>query len=85
MGELVTMSARLDVADLDLSTSSGADELRARINDVARDICHRLDSFYPRGSSEVPGHEDTNKNCVRDAVAAASKSAEAAISATHKQ
>ena len=85
MGELVTMSARLDVADLDLSTSSGAEELHARINDVAQDICHRLDSFYPRGSSDVPGHENTNKNCVRDAVAAANKNADAAVAAAQKK
>jgi hypothetical protein len=50
-----------------LWTVSGVDELKQRINDVAQEECHQLDTLYPNGA--MPGTKHTNENCVKDAVA----------------
>ena len=83
-GELVTMTRRINFADLDLTAPSAADELHKRINDAAQELCHNLETVYPNGATDVPGFEHTNENCVKDAVAAADKRVNAAVAAAKK-
>jgi len=45
--ELIQLSRRVSYSDLDLSTMSGADELRSRIRDTAAEICNTLERRYP--------------------------------------
>jgi len=70
-GTVATLAARVNAADLDLATSSGAEALRLRIDQTARDLCHQLDLMYP--DPAVSGPRGTHPNCVRDAVAGAQK------------
>jgi UrcA family protein len=68
------ISLRQEVAydDLDLRTSDGADELRFRVSEAARDICSQLVGISP--APQLPG-----THCYRDAVHAALVRADAAI------
>jgi len=42
-----TLSVRVSLADLDLSTGFGAREAKRRISDAARDVCHEVEDAYP--------------------------------------
>lgn len=87
-GELVTVSERLNVADLDLSTSTGADALRARINDSARNVCQQLETRYPNSPAMLPGQPGQEKSyaqCVREAVTAATKQLDELVVAARKR
>ena len=79
MGQLITAMQRVDLSDLDLTSSADADTLRTRIDGAARNVCHELTARYPNGASDVPGYEHTNENCVRDAAADATERIAAAI------
>jgi len=45
--EPTTLSQSVGYSDLDLATSEGAHELRARVRDAAHDICAELAGRYP--------------------------------------
>ena len=45
--EVLSLTRKVSYADLDLTTSSGADELRNRINRVSREACRQLDAQAP--------------------------------------
>lgn len=55
-GQPQTLSRAVSYADLDITTKSGQDELRSRINTTARDLCRELgetrDLRQPRASCE---------------------------------
>jgi UrcA family protein len=77
-GGLVTLSERLNVADLDLSTPTGAHQLRARINDSARAVCQQFELLSPTSDSSYA-------SCVRDAVAEATKHTDELVVAARKR
>jgi UrcA family protein len=81
---VVTLTERVNVADLDLSTRKGTEELRARITTTARGVCRQLEILYPDFGS-ASGHEFTHESCVRDAVAEATKRVDERIAALQKQ
>jgi UrcA family protein len=64
-------------ANLDLSTSSGAAELKNRVRETAREACEELSAADP---VDVPDDDGT---CVRDATASAMKQVTAAIAAAN--
>jgi UrcA family protein len=45
--ELVTLTRHATYADLDLSTHSGASELRERVQSTAKAACRELDELFP--------------------------------------
>ena len=64
-------------SNLDLSTSSGATELKSRVRQTAREACETLSAADPL---DVPDDDGT---CVRDATAGAMKQVTAAIAAAN--
>lgn len=72
-----TSATHLSVAvrydDLDLTTGSGARELRSRVRDAARDVCETLEARFP--AAAVP-----QEPCYRTAVGAGIARADNAIS-----
>ncbi len=72
----VSLSREVSYADLDLSTRTGARELRLRVRDTARDVCdelwERTDDRLSLGSSDKP-------RCERDAYRSAMAQAHDAI------
>jgi UrcA family protein len=64
-------------ANLDLTTSSGASELKKRVRETAREACEDLSAADPLDAPEDDG------TCVRDATAGAMKQVKAAIAAAN--
>jgi UrcA family protein len=64
-------------ANLNLSTSSGATELKKRVRETAREACEELQAADPLDASDDDG------TCVRDATADAMKQVTAAIAAAN--
>jgi UrcA family protein len=64
-------------ANLDLSTSAGAAELKNRVRETAREACETLSAADPLDASDDDG------TCVRDATAGAMKQVTAAIAAAN--
>jgi len=71
--KLVELRHRVSYADLDLKSDSGADSLRKRVHEVARNLCADLDRMYPPA--------ETDGACKRKAEDAAAPQIEAAIAA----
>jgi UrcA family protein len=67
-------------ANLDLSTPSGAAELKKRVRETAREACEQLQAAYPLDLSD---DDDDNNTCVSEATAGAMKQAKAAIAAAN--
>jgi UrcA family protein len=74
--ELAQLSRRVNFADLDLTTASGAAELTRRVRDTAREACDELDRQDPLDASA----EDTF-SCVREATNGAMEQEKAVIAA----
>lgn len=68
----VAMSSPVRFDDLDLTTRHGAQRLRLRVRETARDLCHRLDLAYPVSAADSPP-------CYRTALDEAMPQANAAI------
>jgi UrcA family protein len=68
----VSLSGEVRYDDLDLRTSWGARELRARVRFAAQDLCRRMDQRYPISAVDSP-------DCYRTAYGRAMYHAEAAI------
>jgi UrcA family protein len=64
-------------ATLNLSTSSGATELKKRVSETAREACEELQAADPLDASDDDG------TCVREATAGAMKQVTAAIAAAN--
>ena len=64
-------------ANLDLSTSAGAAELKKRVRETAREACETLSAADPLDAPDDDG------TCVRDATAGAMKQVTAAIAAAN--
>jgi UrcA family protein len=64
-------------ANLDLSTSSGATELKNRVRETAREACDELSAADPLDAPDDDG------TCVREATAGAMKQVTAAIAAAN--
>ena len=68
----VSMSQRVNTADLDLCTPAGAHELRVRTIVAAHNVCKQLAQIYPH---QLP----LSSNCYRDAMAGAQPKVNSAI------
>jgi UrcA family protein len=64
-------------ANLNLSTYSGATELKKRVRETAREACEELQAADPLDAS------DDDRTCVREATAGAMKQVAAAIAAAN--
>jgi UrcA family protein len=64
--------------NLDLSTSSGATELKKRVRETAREACEEVQAADPLDASD-----DDDRTCVREATAGAMKQVTAAIAAAN--
>jgi UrcA family protein len=64
-------------ANLDLSKTSDAAELKERVKEAAKEVCKELDTVGPLDASD-----DDDTTCVRDATAGAMSQVKAAITAT---
>lgn len=78
-GERITLSARVNAADLDLSAPVGADDLRARVSDKAHDICRQLELRSP--DFAFPRDLRANQKCVRDAISGSAKQVDELVAA----
>ncbi len=77
--ERVTMTRKVSFADLDLTTADGVKAFHQRIEATARSECNEIRSLSGPLTTQVPGYEHVNDNCVKDAVSAARKQAETMI------
>jgi len=68
---------RVNYADLDLATNSGAVELQKRIKDSATEACAQLKKLYPTSA-------DTDPPCVQAAIKNGMAQANKAIAAAEK-
>jgi UrcA family protein len=64
--------------NLDLSTYSGATELKKRVRETAREACEELQAADPLDASD-----DDDRTCVQEATAGAMKQVTAAIAAAN--
>ncbi|HEY2071163.1 MAG TPA: UrcA family protein [Rhizomicrobium sp.] len=71
--EKISLSRAVAYDDLDLTTYEGARDLRYRVRDEARDICHELAEAYPV-------YQIQGASCLRDATRDALIKADHAIS-----
>ena len=76
--EQITLLRRVSYADLDLSTRAGEAELRKRVKSNARAACRQLDQLYPMEIKNAP-------QCIKKAIAEASRQVDAAVAAAEKQ
>ena len=67
-----TLSEPVNIADLDLSTGEGHQELWLRVHQSARYLCHQLNVQVP----ELRGDESADRECVRTATRNAMRDAE---------
>ncbi len=79
--QLVTLKRTVSYADLDLTSTKGAEKLRDRVRAAATASCQQLETLYPVGDSTVPGETQTNQDCIRNAIDSAMPGADAAIAA----
>ncbi len=70
--EEVTITHRVSYADLDLTKTAGAAELKRRVQETARAACKQLDELYPLEAKNA-------RECARMAIAKASPQVENAI------
>ncbi|HTV97995.1 MAG TPA: UrcA family protein [Steroidobacteraceae bacterium] len=61
--EQVSLSREVRFTDLDLRTPNGRTMLNGRIESVARDACHQLQTLYP-----LEDWQTDNRTCVADAM-----------------
>jgi UrcA family protein len=73
--EVITLTRRVNFADLDIKTVAGATELETRVSETAKDACKQLDSLYPliKDADCVKRATDGAMVQVRTAVASAQK------------
>lgn len=75
--QTVSLSYGVTYSDLDLNTTEGKQQLKARVRQAAEDACEELDRQYPmaepKGARCVGAAVDGAKDQVRTAVAAAGK------------
>jgi UrcA family protein len=73
----VSLSYGVSYSDLDLTTTDGKEQLKARVRQAAEDACGELDRQYPlaepKGQRCVGAAVDSAKDQVHDAIAAAGK------------
>jgi UrcA family protein len=60
--QVVSMSTPVSYSDLDLTTQSGAAELRKRIGDAAKAACGNFKTKYP-----LTNYKTSDRECVKDA------------------
>ncbi len=82
-GEVAQVSQQVSYRDLDLATTTGADELASRIQQAATSVCGRLGALYPSGSLVMQWEEENL--CVGGAVHGAMKQAKIAIASAEQQ
>ena len=73
--ELVTLTRHATYADLDLSTHSGASELRRRVESTAKATCQELDKLFPLTTPTA----SNSQACLWQAVNGAESQIQAAI------
>jgi|ERR1700733_641020 UrcA family protein len=77
--ELVTLTRHVSYADLDVSTHSGATELKTRVDATAKATCRELRRLFPFQT----GNND-ERTCINNAVKGAMVQAQAAIDNAEK-
>ena len=79
--ELISISFRVNYADLDLTKGDGVQTLKSRIEVAAREGCEQLDRLYPLTPREAPKcikkALDDSSAQLRNAIAAADEKAKA--------
>jgi UrcA family protein len=76
--QIISLSRRVNYADLNLGTYSGSQEIEARVRSTAKSLCDKLDQMYPT--------LDVNtKTCVRNTVSKGMADVRAAIVAAEKR
>ena len=75
---IITLTRRVSVSDLDLRSYSGWMQLETRVNETANTVCDQLHRRYHLSLSE-------RRSCVRDAVAGGIEQARAAIAAAEER
>lgn len=83
--EKVRLDRRISVADLDLSTPQGVQDLHARIDTAARSQCNEIRTLSHPLTTQAQGYEHLNDNCVKNAVASARKQADTMIAAAESK
>ena len=76
--DVVTITHRVEVADLDLTMYADVKELEKRIADKAKVACEQLAALYPVANSDIPA-------CVRGAIANATEQAEQLIAVVNQK
>jgi UrcA family protein len=59
--DVISISQRVSLADLNLASTSGSREMEARVRNTAKALCEKLERMYPFSSTTV-------ETCVRNAV-----------------
>lgn len=77
--ERVTMTRKVSLADLDLTTPEGVKQLHSRIEAVARSECNEIRTLSGPLTTQAAGYEHVNDNCVKDAVSAARRQADTMV------
>jgi len=80
--QAVQLSRTVSYADLDLSTSAGANEFQSRIQGTAEQVCDQLRAFAPAGSAGAEMNE--RATCVKGAVDAAMDRARLVVASAQK-
>ncbi len=75
--ELISLSREVNFGDLDLTTESGAQTLKGRVIDTAKQACAELDKLYPI--------EPPNVDCVKAAADEGMAQANMVVAAARKQ
>lgn len=81
--DALVVSQKVGYSDLDLATSSGANELTSRIEQAAARVCDRLEVLDPSGSIAMKWSEQ--RVCVDSAIGGAMKEARVAIAGAQER
>jgi UrcA family protein len=76
--ELISLTRRVNYADLNLENHADAMELEKRIDDTARESCDQLAKMFPLSDPNTP-------NCISEAVASAKAQKDKAVAAATTQ
>jgi UrcA family protein len=76
--DVISISARVNFADLNLATYSGSQEVEARVRSTAKTLCDKLEQMYPTSLINI-------QSCVGNAVSKGMADVRVAIAAAEKK
>ena len=76
--DVISISARVSFADLNLATYSGSQEVEARVRSTAKTLCDKLEQMYPTSLINI-------QSCVGNAVSKGMSDVRVAIAAAEKK